>query len=935
MSEVFLYDNCIDLYLVKGLERNLRPFSAFDPNVVFDGLEYIKIDEPQEFDKFEFKTERDEDYYGFKPIASLENLTFDCYSGKAFVDQAYQEAGADANVKFIMVSNGFVQIVSSLNFTSYVRDETYTKMNTENAAFDLVFETRRDVPYPYSGNYPVFLHSRALRQLSEYNKTENIFLEDIVKPDDLNSITEAYGLFNSILGTSEIKGTYSYPDQLTYVKPEDEKKYVLKPTYGGNFKINLDMSLMAWNTTRFRDYDVLPDPDTLDPILWNADITVVVKVVNGTTGEVDFSTEIVPTSIIPRVFETRSISVPENYRIGKRLNIFEETLELFVPSNDELYIYVKYLPPWSTTSMTTRISGSLAWGISVDDGYRGTVQRAIISQISTVFEKMSPSSAVQVTFVDLEKPALSIIGDTLASSNTTVMGRLGDVFYDLGLNMLNKPFVFQSQLLDDVENGELYNLLISNGFLLRSTLNNPIEDATKQPRASFNQLMAGVRFLVNAGFNVEFSGEDEVIRIEKMDYFFQDKEIVTLSPELLSSYEETVDPSYIFNEIEVGYNKFSKGRETNKRDTIDDPHGVVQYLTPIKRNKQKFSLKGDFILSGTEIEIVRRKQFEEDLNSNEKDDGEIYAVQAHSWEDGYALQSTFTIPQEPPISSWSYRGTTRLIIKGGSLNVVPVVVGDGVNVKYNGVSQGTFTVEKVAYGKSGASYVTEIEFDEPIPITPAPALVTLSLTMAPRAIVETTQPFQLITGINSPETAYNLRWSPARIVRNWGKVINSGLNYKDGAEVITFQKSDANHNLETKLKLTERFPLGDILRAQFREDANMTLTELYGRQTKFTADEVVLTAFVDAGVANYIMAAHYGASADDNNYGYIQVPDGRGNIVKGYMTEFRYQPATKELNLTLKVSSRISEELAEILRPITDEVGRIFIDQNGNYFQYE
>jgi hypothetical protein len=58
---------------------------------------------------------------------------------------------------------------------------------------------------------------------------------------------------------------------------------------------------------------------------------------------------------------------------------------------------------------------------------------------------------------------------------------------------------------------------------------------------------------------------NEVVRIEPAEYFYQDVEILTLDENNISDYVKQVDSSKVFNEIEVGFSKYSKNRGNGQR----------------------------------------------------------------------------------------------------------------------------------------------------------------------------------------------------------------------------------------------------------------------------------------------------------------------------------------------------------------------------------
>lgn len=148
------------------------------------------------------------------------------------------------------------------------------------------------------------------------------------------------------------------------------------------------------------------------------------------------------------------------------------------------------------------------------------------------------------------------------------------------------------------EDGEGSALALTNGLNIRQ-----IPD--KKVFASFDDLFAACNALHNVGVG-QVNGK---IRIEKMEYFYPNTNILTLPN--VPEYEIKVDSKRLYNKIETGYSKW----ETEVRGGLDEPCTNHEYSTAIK-SAGNYSVKAPYIASSYAIELTRRKNaaFNSDLD---------------------------------------------------------------------------------------------------------------------------------------------------------------------------------------------------------------------------------------------------------------------------------------------------------------------------------
>ena len=135
---------------------------------------------------------------------------------------------------------------------------------------------------------------------------------------------------------------------------------------------------------------------------------------------------------------------------------------------------------------------------------------------------------------------------------------------------------------------------VTGGYLLRGV--------DTKPEVTFKQLLTDVRLRWGLGWGVENTGYGYRVRVEPIEHFYQDVEIVDFSDQVIDYVETVVDD--IPNEVVLGYRKYATQERFNA--IIDDHCTQVQFSTPIIKKKKKLEIKTDIISSPYLIEFTRR-----------------------------------------------------------------------------------------------------------------------------------------------------------------------------------------------------------------------------------------------------------------------------------------------------------------------------------------
>lgn len=131
-------------------------------------------------------------------------------------------------------------------------------------------------------------------------------------------------------------------------------------------------------------------------------------------------------------------------------------------------------------------------------------------------------------------------------------------------------------------------------------------------------------------------------------------------------------------------------------------------------------------------------------------------------------------------------------------------------------------------------------------------------------VTERNQLFSTLNGVISPETVYNARISPARMLQNHGGILKAGLLHQLD-KYIKFTTGEANYKMASQLA-SESILIAenrDFLIAQLPDPINMP------EEYRFT----------------YALQPHETRTLRKNPYGMIQFEDAFGNIKQGHVLE--------------------------------------------------
>ncbi len=137
---------------------------------------------------------------------------------------------------------------------------------------------------------------------------------------------------------------------------------------------------------------------------------------------------------------------------------------------------------------------------------------------------------------------------------------------------------------------------------------------------SMKDLLTGLQAIHNIGFGLEKDGLIERLRVEKMDYFYQDVLLIDASD--LDVQTKSVVPDEIPGIILGGYEKW----EVEKINGLDEFNSKREFRLTIKNAKSTLDLRCKFIAGGYAIEITRLQSFADTGAADTKYDNETFII---------------------------------------------------------------------------------------------------------------------------------------------------------------------------------------------------------------------------------------------------------------------------------------------------------------------
>jgi hypothetical protein len=540
-------------------------------------LDDLEVDEPEGYDTLAISIVRDDSLHGIGLQASVNSLKF---SGAAYtyIEDIYIAQGLTANIIFRAESDctisGEYEIVvkGKLNIgkkQSHCGNTCFTTLLVETETCESTLNNKFDVDV----DVDKLTSQNGLTPLVEY---ESLGIDMELPARELDYKSEGFVMVDAEPTTLDS----SIATQL----------FIIRPDYGNTLASNFNVTQLSGseNLGFFQANGISPQ------ILWDEnlkDFPDVIKVTGRLKGNISWGATS-QTSIIKALFWRGEIDVMnfDFTSYGEVIQSLEISSGATGPSNidfDKLFTEYDWQPTESGADgiyMFIFVNGSNDAGQYVVTFDPETTFKAITTK------RVRESTAKVYLVHELLSRLVENITDGCMRVKSAYYGRID-----------SQPFAFG----DDGCGGLRF---LTSGLKLR-----------KAPDASFfinlKKLITGLQNIDNIGMGVE---EDEtipgyfVLRIEDLDFFYQDIEIMQHLN--IPNVDFAVEEERNYSIIKIGYKKW----ETQANFGLDEFNSNRQYRTNIPTLSGTIDLTADLVAGEYPLEITRDQSF---VDTSEADTG--------------------------------------------------------------------------------------------------------------------------------------------------------------------------------------------------------------------------------------------------------------------------------------------------------------------------
>jgi len=517
------------------------------------------IAEPVKWDQVKIIGKRDLIYHGwlYQYSDGSIDLEFDCPAGKEVLEAAYLDAGSDALVTFQygIIYKGVETVLfeSMVNFNTYKNFTSKVAVTLERSELNQLFTSRVDIKVKMNASDSL-TGGTAIIPPVPYDIT--LHGKEIVRNFSHISPTVPDGYFEAVFGNG-----FSF-----YIFPDTNNAQIAE--IAEFFGKDLGVSSLQ--------------PDTVDNYTWLMPFDCIFSINVGFVINTAFAFEDEAPGFIDADMILQLVlninGVEQNLGLATLLNITENEpisavfsgsrSDLSLKKGDKVYLYVKCKLADSDFFVAT---------------LTGTLSQLSTNIVASVFEKAPDSTAKAWLIHDVVDHCVKVITD--------------------GASELKSKFLSR-QSYQWPADGQGSMDMVTNGRQIRK-----FGVDTSPLTVSLKDMLISVNAESCIGFGFEKSGTKEVVRLERADYFYQDRQIHVFTE--CTDFREDTARELLYNQLEFGYEIFQdSGYNTN--DEFNTRH---EYATPIKTNKLNLPQKSKLIRSGYKIEssglimcISRRKR---------------------------------------------------------------------------------------------------------------------------------------------------------------------------------------------------------------------------------------------------------------------------------------------------------------------------------------
>lgn len=168
-------------------------------------------------------------------------------------------------------------------------------------------------------------------------------------------------------------------------------------------------------------------------------------------------------------------------------------------------------------------------------------------------------------------------------------------------NRFYSRFFGRTDLHNYPTNGYAADVGITHGFWVRAF--DPLSEKYKSIKTSLKDLIDSCKAVFNIGVGIESINLRQRLRVESLDYFYQDRVVVKL-PNQVVNVKRKQDKNLLISGIEIGYNK---GGDYEDEIGLDEPNTLTSYVTPIRSSNTKYRQVSKYRADEYGMELARRK----------------------------------------------------------------------------------------------------------------------------------------------------------------------------------------------------------------------------------------------------------------------------------------------------------------------------------------
>lgn len=250
--------------------------------------------------------------------------------------------------------------------------------------------------------------------------------------------------------------------------------------------------------------------------------------------------------------------------------------------------------------------------------------------------------------IEVIKSKAQVIGNTEFATTTVPSVPIYEALLSVAQKITGQTDVLRSDYYGRTDSPDTY---LSDGagslgvFIDGNRLRGILD---KSLSISWEKLIDCLKLIDNIGWGIEQEGFRQVIRVEPIEYFYQDSESINLldsfnvgrQKKLLffEDIEKKPNEDLYFSSIKFSYPKL----ESQDINGIDEFNTSREFVTPVQEIENIYNLRSEIRTSGYEIELQRRKSLEPTTDTKIDDDFFLTAVVRDGFTFSNETDETFT-----------------------------------------------------------------------------------------------------------------------------------------------------------------------------------------------------------------------------------------------------------------------------------------------------